>query len=154
MAAGKCFIIVGGWLELLSMQRVSLLGFLYGQQVPSVRFRVTSRKLQIFQVCASRNVQTLFLKFSCDVLLVGSDCGPLRFLRSTSPWSLQSPTLFLPYFSLRLFRRKSDASMCLVFATPYQSKEVRNTATYLMAGAKFCFRPVSISCSKFYNKTM
>ena len=30
MAAGRCFIIAGGWLELVSMKRVSLLGFLYG----------------------------------------------------------------------------------------------------------------------------
>ena len=30
MAAGRCFINVGGWLELVSMKRVSLLGFLYG----------------------------------------------------------------------------------------------------------------------------
>ena len=30
MAAGRCFIIIGRWLELVSMKRVSSLGFLYG----------------------------------------------------------------------------------------------------------------------------
>ena len=57
MAAGRCFIIVGGWLELVSIWRVSLLGFLYGEWVPSVRFRVTSRKLQHVQT--ARNYQSI-----------------------------------------------------------------------------------------------
>ena len=42
--------------------------------------------------------------------LVRSDCGPLAFLRRTSPSSLSSPTLFLPYLSLRISRRKSPIS--------------------------------------------
>ena len=62
MAASRCFIIVGGWLELVSMYRVSLLGFLYGYWVPSVE------EVADLLVFAYRNVQSLFLKISCDVL--------------------------------------------------------------------------------------
>ena len=88
MAAGRCFIILGGWLELVSMYRISLLGFLYGYWVPSVRFRVTSTKLQIFRFVLIEMFSPCFLNSRVMSFLVRSDCGPLAFLRSTSPLSL------------------------------------------------------------------
>ena len=88
MAAGRCFIIVDGWLELVSIWRVSLLGFLYGEWVPSVRFRVTSRKLQIFWFVLIEMFSPCFLNSRVMSFLVRSDCGPLAFLRSTSLSSL------------------------------------------------------------------
>ena len=71
---------------------------------------MTSRKLQIFWFVLIEMFSPCFLNSRVMPFLVRSDCGPLAFLRSTSPSSLLSPTLFLPYFSLRLFRRKSPMS--------------------------------------------
>ena len=41
-AIGVCFIMVGGWLDLVSMYKGMSLGFLYGWYVPVLRLRVTS----------------------------------------------------------------------------------------------------------------
>ena len=86
------------------------MGFLYGGLYPSVRFRVTSTELQISRSVLIEMFSPCFLNSCVMSFLVRSDCGPFVFLRSTSPSSLKSPTLFLSYFSLRLFRRKRPIS--------------------------------------------
>ena len=49
---------------------------------------MTSRKLQIFRFVLIEMLRPCFLN-SCDMsFLVRSDCGPLAFLRITSPSSL------------------------------------------------------------------
>ena len=75
-----------------------------------MRFRVTSRKLQIFRFVLIEMFSSCFLNSRVISFLARSDCGPFKFLRSTSSSSLLSPTLFWPYFSLRLFRRKRPIS--------------------------------------------
>ena len=71
---------------------------------------MTSRKLQIFRFVLIEMFSPCFLNSRVMSFPVRSHCGPLAFLRSASPSSLYSPTLFLPYFSLRLFRRKRPIS--------------------------------------------
>jgi len=78
-----------------------------------VRFRVTSRKLQIFRFVLIEMFSPCFFNSRVMCFLVRFDCGPVAFLRSTSPSSLQSPTLFLPNFSLRLFGRKKTDKLRL-----------------------------------------
>ena len=72
-----------------------------------MRFRV---KLQIFRFVLIEMFSPCFLNSRVMSFLVRSDCRPFKFLRSTSPSSLLSPTLFWPHFSLRLFRGKSPIS--------------------------------------------
>ena len=71
---------------------------------------MTSRKLQIFRFVLIEMCSPCFFNSRVMCFLVRFDCGPVAFLRSTSPSSLQSPTLFLPNFSLRLFGRKRPIS--------------------------------------------
>ena len=75
-----------------------------------MRFKVTSRKLQILRFVLIVMSSPCFLNSRVMSFLVRSDCGPLVFRKSTSPSSLWSPTLFLPYLSLRMFSIKSPIS--------------------------------------------
>ena len=49
---------------------------------------MTSRKLQIFRFVLIEMFSPCFLNFRVMSFLVRSDCGPLAFLRRTSPSSL------------------------------------------------------------------
>ena len=49
---------------------------------------MTSRKLQIFRFVLIEMFSPCFLNSRVMSFLVRSDCGPLAFLRSTSPLSL------------------------------------------------------------------
>ena len=77
---------------------------------PSIKFRVTSSTLQILRFALIEMFSRCFLNSRATSFLVHSDYGPLAFLRRTSPSSLWSPTLFSPYFLLRLSRRTNPIS--------------------------------------------
>ena len=49
---------------------------------------MTSRKLQIFRFVLIEVFSFCFLNYRVMSFLVRSDCGPLAFLKSTSPSSL------------------------------------------------------------------
>ena len=53
-----------------------------------VKFRVTSRKLQIFRFALIEMFSPCLLNSRVISFLLRSDCGPLAFLRRTSPSSL------------------------------------------------------------------
>ena len=50
MAAGRCLVIAGGWLDLVFMYSGWSLGFLKSKYVPFDRLSVTSRKSTIFRL--------------------------------------------------------------------------------------------------------
>ena len=70
---------------------------------------MTSRKLQIFKFVPIEMFSPCFLNSRVISFLVRSDCGPLAFLRSTSPSSgllfhCRSTSLFRRSMALPLFR--------------------------------------------------
>ena len=70
---------------------------------------MTSRKLQIFWFVLIELFSPCFLNSRVMSFLVRSDCGPLAFLRSTSPSSLKSPRLFFAVFLAEVVQEeKSD----------------------------------------------
>ena len=65
------------------------------------------RKLQIFRFVLIEMFSPCFLNSHVMSFLVRSDCGPLAFLRSTSPLSLFRPLFFAIFFAEVVQEEKS-----------------------------------------------
>ena len=87
MAAGSCFMMVGGWLDWAWMYSSSLFGFRYGKYLPVSRSKVTSRKSVRFKRISTVTFKSHSWKVLMMVFLALSACGPEK-LNADKPSSL------------------------------------------------------------------